>query len=213
MRFSGSIPFLVPVAERISPADSDAPSVAARAKSRPVDVMDEGAFREFYRETAPGLRAYIRRACGDAALADDLVQEAFYRFLRVNLPTGESWQTRAYLYRTVSSLLADHWRRLRRERRWSLDRFFGRNEPAPEPGGDGEAMRLFRLLKPREQELLWLAYVEGFEHREIAVALDLSEKSVRVLLFRARKKLGEALARAGIGLSETASDKEQERVE
>ena len=203
MRLSGSIPFLVPVAGKISPADSDIPSVAARAKSRPVDVMDEAKFREFYRETAPGLRAYVRRACGDAALADDLMQEAFYRFLRVNLPAGESWQTRAYLYRMASSLLADHWRRLRRERRWSLERFFGRNEPAAEQGGDGEAMKIFRLLKPREQELLWLAYVEGFEHREIALALDLNEKSVRVLLFRARKKLGDALGKAGIGLSGT----------
>jgi RNA polymerase sigma-70 factor (ECF subfamily) len=204
MRLSGSIPFLVPVAGKISPADSDASLVAARAKSRPVDVMDEAAFREFYRETAPGLRAYVRRACGDAALADDLVQEAFYRFLRVNLPAGATWQTRAYLYRTASSLLADHWRRLRRERRWSLGRFFSKNEPTAEPGGDsGEAMKIFRLLKPREQELLWLAYVEGFEHREIAVALDLSEKSVRVLLFRARKKLGDALGKAGIGLSRT----------
>ena len=135
MRFGGSIPFLVPVAGKLSPADSDIPSVATRVKSRAVDVMDEAKFREFYREAAPGLRAYVRRACGDAALADDLVQEAFYRFLRVNLPAGESWQTRAYLYRTASSLLADHWRRLRRERRWSLERFFGRNEPATEQSG------------------------------------------------------------------------------
>ena len=63
-------------------------------------------------------------------------------------------------------------------------------------------MRVFRELKPREQTLLWLAYVEGFEHREIAAALQLSERSVRVLLFRARKSLAGALKRQGVGPKE-----------
>jgi DNA-directed RNA polymerase specialized sigma24 family protein len=47
--------------------------------------------------------------------------------------------------------------------------------------------------------LLWLAYVEGFDHREIAAAKGVAEKSVRVLLFRARKALAAILSRAGLG--------------
>ena len=47
--------------------------------------------------------------------------------------------------------------------------------------------------------MLWLAYVEGFSHNEVAEALSLSEKSVRVLLFRARKKLAGILTKKGIG--------------
>ena len=47
--------------------------------------------------------------------------------------------------------------------------------------------------------LLWLAYVEGFDHREIALALRVNQKSVRVLLFRARKKLAGILTSQGIG--------------
>ncbi len=159
--------------------------------------MDEAAFREFYYQTAPGLRAFIYRACGDAALADDLLQDAFYRFLHADLPPFGRRQMKAYLYRTAGSLLADHWRRLKRQQRWSLENFFGDAEPAKDHGGEGEAMQLFRRLKPREQSLLWMAYVEGFEHREIAAVLQLGEKSVRVLLFRARKKLGEALRKEG----------------
>jgi RNA polymerase sigma-70 factor, ECF subfamily len=63
-------------------------------------------------------------------------------------------------------------------------------------------LRFFRRLKSQEQLLLWLAYVEGFDHREIAAALGLREKSVRVLLFRARKKLGRTLESAGLGRKE-----------
>ena len=39
----------------------------------------------------------------------------------------------------------------------------------------------------------------SFEHREISAALGVKEKSVRVLLFRARKRLAEILEEAGLG--------------
>jgi RNA polymerase sigma-70 factor (ECF subfamily) len=60
-------------------------------------------------------------------------------------------------------------------------------------------MAVFARLKPQEQSLLWLAYVEGFDHREIAIALQLRERSVRVLLFRARRRLASLLGEQGIG--------------
>ena len=108
---------------------------------------------------------------------------------------------KAYLYKIASSLLVDHWRRLKRERRWSLWNFLG-GEPVTHPKSESDSMRFFRQLKPQEQLLLWLAYVEGFDHREIAAALRLKEKSVRVVLFRARKKLARTLEDAGLGRKE-----------
>jgi RNA polymerase sigma-70 factor (ECF subfamily) len=56
-------------------------------------------------------------------------------------------------------------------------------------------MGVFAQLKPQEQSLLWLAYVEGFDHREIASTLQLKEGSIRVLLFRARKRLADMLVK------------------
>jgi RNA polymerase sigma-70 factor (ECF subfamily) len=47
----------------------------------------------------------------------------------------------------------------------------------------------FGQLKPRERQLLWLAYVEGSSHKEIAEAMRLRTGSVRLLLFRARRRL------------------------
>jgi RNA polymerase sigma-70 factor (ECF subfamily) len=55
-------------------------------------------------------------------------------------------------------------------------------------------------LDPKQRSLLWLAYVEGFDHKEIAAATNVKEKSVRVLLFRARQTLVGILIHAGIGL-------------
>jgi RNA polymerase sigma-70 factor (ECF subfamily) len=160
--------------------------------------MDEAAFQRMYREVAPGLRAYIRRAAGDATLADDILQDTFYKFLRANLPAMEPFHRKAYLYRIASSLLVDHWRKIKRERRWSLERWMGRDS-VEHAAHTGDTMDAFEQLKPPERSLLWLAYVEGFTHREIAEVMELQEKSVRVLLFRARQKLADVLRKQGRG--------------
>jgi RNA polymerase sigma-70 factor (ECF subfamily) len=64
--------------------------------------------------------------------------------------------------------------------------------------------RLFAQLKPQQQALLWLAYVEGFDHGEIASALGVRESSVRVLLYRARKRMAGILRTHGFGPQEVS---------
>jgi RNA polymerase sigma-70 factor (ECF subfamily) len=58
--------------------------------------------------------------------------------------------------------------------------------------------KVFHQLKPQERMLLWLAHVEESSHEEIALAAGVREKSVRVLLFRARRKLGALLRKRGL---------------
>ena len=52
---------------------------------------------------------------------------------------------------------------------------------------------MFAQLTKRERALLWLAYVEGNSHAEIAVTLGLRRQSVKVLLFRAKRRLRDLL--------------------
>jgi RNA polymerase sigma-70 factor (ECF subfamily) len=59
--------------------------------------------------------------------------------------------------------------------------------------------RAFAKLKAKERALLWLAHVEGFDHRELAQLVGVEPGSVRVLLFRARKRLGAELQAMGLG--------------
>ena len=60
--------------------------------------------------------------------------------------------------------------------------------------------RAMARLKPREREMLWLAYAQGSSHRDIAGTLGVKTASVRLLLFRARQKLA-GLMREGRGAS------------
>jgi RNA polymerase sigma-70 factor, ECF subfamily len=191
MRFSVPIPMAV--------AENDAEMVRCAALAqRGANRMDEAAFEAFYSETAAKFAGYLRRAARNPALAEDVFQEAFLRFLRTCPPGLDDRQQRAYLYRTGMSLLTDHWRRAKRERLWNLLTPF--QEASPERSELGQDTKeVFAKLKPQEQVLLWMAYVEGFDHREIAAALQLAEKSVRVLLFRARKKMAGMLTAERLG--------------
>jgi RNA polymerase sigma-70 factor, ECF subfamily len=162
--------------------------------------MNESEFEAFYRKTAGQLWSYIHRLTGNAATADDLLQKTFFRFLRSNPAIKDDDHMRRYLFRTATNLALDHFRETKRERNASPHIA----PPPPVASNDRHELRhdmarLFGELKPRERALLWLAHVEEADHNEIGAALGLKSKSVRVLLFRARKRLAEILTRHGIG--------------
>ncbi len=158
--------------------------------------MDQADFTAFYHETAAGLRGYIRRVSGDWQAADDLLQETYLRFLRARPAAADRAAMKAYLYKSATAAIYDRWRKQRHERLWSLT--FRFREETPPDTGEGDITRCFRKLKPRERALLWLAYVEGCAHGEIAAALDLRERSINVLLFRARRNLERILRQNGL---------------
>ncbi len=155
------------------------------------------AFEAFYGRTAPSLWGYISRVCGDAALADDIVQETFIRYLnhvREDLPER---QRKAFAYKIASRLLTDEFRR---EKTLSLDAI-GEGKAGPWLGG-GQTLstdleRLFGSLRSRDRALLWLAYAEGYSHAEIAEILGLRAGSIKVLLFRLRRSFASALRDIG----------------
>jgi RNA polymerase sigma-70 factor, ECF subfamily len=159
--------------------------------------MDEVRFESFYRATAGSLWSYLFRLTGDAAAADDLVQKAFFRLLRANPALASEEHMRRWIFRTATNLALDHFRETKRER--------ARGEAAepppqtePREGLRHDMMKTFGELKPRERALLWLAHVEEADHEDIGEALGVKTKSVKVLLFRARKRLGELLTRKGL---------------
>jgi len=160
--------------------------------------MDQAAFRSFYLRTAPALRAYIARSAGSLHAADDVLQDAFMRFLAKAPQTLNEAEMRGYLYRTAETLIIDRWRKRQRERERDQAAADLREETV-EPLFGGDVDRAFRALHPRQRSLLWMAYVEELDHREIAAANGVGEKSVRVVLSRAREAFATILNRMGLG--------------
>jgi RNA polymerase sigma-70 factor (ECF subfamily) len=164
-------------------------------------TMTEETFRAFYELTSRGLWAYLSRTSGDRRLADDLLQEAYYRLLRSRVAFESDDHRRNYLYRIATNLVRDQRRRaVPAAGAGDVDQ-----SPAPECMGGPElraAQRLditraMRQLKPRERSLLWLAYVQGCSHDEIARVVGVRPSSLKSLLFRARRRFASMLDKTG----------------
>jgi RNA polymerase sigma-70 factor (ECF subfamily) len=149
----------------------------------------EEGFRQLYEVTSRPLWGYLHHASGRPDVADDLLQETYCKFLLRHAPGMDEAESRSYLFRIATNLLHN---RVRSRDDAALE------EPAETGAQTNEETRLdvqaaMRHLKPRERELLWLAYVEGMSHAEIAAATGLGALSIRILLYRARQKAGEFL--------------------
>jgi RNA polymerase sigma-70 factor (ECF subfamily) len=160
--------------------------------------MDSEAFAAFYSRAARPLWAYLARVSGDPALADDLMQESFVRFLGVTRPElslaeGEV-AARRYLFRIATNLLRDHWRM---PRPTSIDEIAEELCAAADLSGQSDTQVMLgpalAQMRPRDRQLLWLAHAEGYSHHEIAQITGLASASIRLLLFRARRKIAHIL--------------------
>jgi RNA polymerase sigma-70 factor (ECF subfamily) len=156
--------------------------------------MTEDEFRLFYEQTARPVWIYLARMTGDDRLADDLLQDTYYRFLRTRTAFESDDHRRHYLFRIATNLVHDHRRRPRRES-GTLDESAPHDfTSAPIDVGERAVRRLdlaraMDKLKPRDRSMLWLAYAQGFSHEEIAGMLGLRTSSLKALLHRARQRL------------------------
>lgn len=162
-----------------------------RTPKRP---MDEAKFEVFYRKTARPVWSYIFRMTGNSSIADDLLQKTFFRFLRSNPAIADEDHLRHYVFKTATNLVFDHYREIKRHRELPDVR----EASAVHDDLRHDMKRAFAELKPQDRAMLWLAHVEGSSHEEIAETLGLKTKSIKVMLFRARKRLAAILTKHGL---------------
>ena len=150
----------------------------------------------FYNQYSKPFWYFIFKICGDENMAHDVFQESFYRFFRAAPRQLNDHQKKSYLYKTAFRLIIDQKKRIQVEKKFQPDVYT--NDTSSENQDLSMDMeRVFRLLKPRERTLLWLAYVEGYNHKEISDITHAGEKSIKVQLFRIRKKFSDILTRYG----------------
>ena len=154
----------------------------------------QAEFEAFYARTARTLHGYLCRIAGDSATADEILQETYIRML--NAPRMDELSRKGYLYKTATNLLRDRWRKQKREQKlWEMSEFsehVHQNFNLPL-----DMAAIFDRLSVQERAILWLAHVEEMSHKEIGAILGVKEKSVRVMVFRAREKAKELLTQSG----------------
>ncbi len=176
------------------------PATRGAAAGSALAVMGEEEFRAFYERTARPLWSYLSRITGSREQADDLLQEAYYRFYRAGRQHESEAHRRNSLFQIATNLARDGMRHSSRYKNVPLVDEEEQTNPAnvlvseaPVPERQAEIrtdlQRAMSKLDPLQRELLWLAYAQGSSHAEIAEILGLRAISIRTLLLRARKKL------------------------
>lgn len=155
--------------------------------------MNRELLQQLYARYSREIYLYLFSLCGSAPPAEDLLQETFLQAL-LSLSDCHS-NARAWLYLVARNLYLNY--RKKAARNISLEQMaeipsHSREEP-PERLIRGESLRLLRAaienLESRLREVVILQYFSGLSQKEIAALLQLTPEHVRVLSFRARKKL------------------------
>lgn len=172
--------------------------VDALRQSRAVDeshagfremLRDEIAFNAWYAEALPRVYRYLYSRCGgDAALAEELTQEAFVEAVR----HADRWDGRADLVTWVTAIgrnkLVDHFRRLERDvrRRRALRARACAANRWQDADIDADIQTALSKLPADQRVALVLRAADGFSVREVAAVIGRSEDATESLIRRAR---------------------------
>ena len=160
--------------------------------------MRRDDFERLYEEHAQPLFGFLAYRTGDPALAEDLLADTFERALRARKrfdPRKASEKT--WLYTIALNLLRDHARRAAAE-----GRAFERVGPGPPAVEAPEAavehrdvvQRALAGLSPEERDAIALRFGADLTVPEIAEALGEPLTTVEGRVYRALRKLRDALA-------------------
>ncbi|MGH7899989.1 MAG: RNA polymerase sigma factor [Candidatus Binatia bacterium] len=162
---------------------------------------DTAAFGELFTKHSKGLVAFVYGVIHNRWRAEELVQDAFLQIYRAR----DRYQPRArfstYLYRVVMNNCLNEIRRLQYGKTIPEDELppmADESVPGPEHYVTGceLASRMQSILKdlpPNQRAALLLSRVEGFDYREVAQCLGVSEYAVKSLVFRATRSLRDGL--------------------
>jgi RNA polymerase sigma-70 factor (ECF subfamily) len=171
--------------------------MAAEGEERDYAEIAAAVYAESYVE----LTRFLRRLCGEAALAEDLAQEAGMRLLSA-VRREPIEHPRAFLFHAAANLARDHLRR----RLVAQDHASAQDACEPAPGSDHIAAvqqevalvaKAISDLPTRAREVLQLARIEGYSQKEIATKLGITPKTVENHLTRALAQLTAGLRGRG----------------
>jgi len=104
---------------------------------------------------------YLARVSGDPALADDLMQESYVRYLCASQPASLALEgevaARRYLFRIATNLLRDHWRRPHSTSIEELpEEFFAASASSAQADSQAVLGPALAQMRPLDRQLLWL---------------------------------------------------------
>lgn len=146
-------------------------------------------FEDFFRREYRSVLGLALVLCGNRAVAEELTMDGFEAALRNWHTVSNLDSPGAWVRKVVSNASVSRHRRLAAEARARLRLSGDSAESVVDAGGDAVVWEAVRRLPRRQAQTVALFYVEGYNRREIAELLGISEESVKTHLDRARQRL------------------------
>lgn len=145
-----------------------------------------------YNEYADDIYRFLLVHVRDVELAEDLTADTFLKAW--NQIDKFDWKhSRGWLYAIARNNLTDHWRKKKPERLPEdfdvVDDSPGHEELLDKKMELRRAVKALAKLPDEMKSVVSLRFMQGYSVRQTAEALDMSEANVRVVQFRALKKL------------------------
>jgi RNA polymerase sigma-70 factor, ECF subfamily len=137
---------------------------------------DRDAFDALLRGVAPALQRYVSRVTGDAALADDVVQETLIAIVRKLTWLSDPSLFRAWAFRIASRIA---FRQLRKRRVEDPLEDIPFEEREIDPWQRERLLASLERLSPASRAVVTLHYLEEMPLSEVAAVLDLSLGTVK----------------------------------
>lgn len=163
----------------------------------------EAAFEAIFRLHQRAVRGWILRIVRDAAAADEITVETFWRIYRASDRFEPERGFKPWARRIATRAALD-WLRAQRPEYAVANEFFA---DLPSPGGGDPAVAAeirqrtalaFGRLRPGLRIAATLAVIEERPHKEVAEALGISVLAVKLRVFRALRLLRKDLQAQGI---------------
>jgi RNA polymerase sigma-70 factor, ECF subfamily len=164
--------------------------------------MTNAAFQKNLVTEIPHLRRFARGLCGDAALADDLVQDCVERALLKQHLYDASRPLRAWLYAILRNIHISHWRRASQmgvmKPLDDMEEFEGATPPAQE---QNLSVRLIAdaldHLPQQQREVLVMISLEELSYKDAAEIIGVPIGTIMSRLSRARSSMQNLLEKRG----------------
>ena len=149
----------------------------------------ENLFKKYFNEA----KLYVVTLCHDAALAEDIVSDSFYKaFTRID---EEKESFKFWLFKVCRNAYFDYLKRAKRNAELT-ENLANDADVASDIIKDEEYKALYRaisLLKDNYREVIQLYYFDELSVSEIAGITEQSIENVKVQMYRARMKLKDIL--------------------
>ncbi|WP_232223949.1 sigma-70 family RNA polymerase sigma factor [Anoxybacteroides tepidamans] len=165
-------------------------------------IANQLEFDQLMHRYSKSLFGYLYRLTGDYHLAEDLLQETFYKVYLHISGIKEVTQIKSWMYRIAYNTFIDHCRKTKKVPLVQIDDFFASLKLEPSLETERAFLQKYELeliykhlatMKELQQKAILLVAVKGFSYKEAAELLNVKLAYLKSLVFRGRRELEKRL--------------------